>query len=76
MKKRIQIQSPFRAMQSPRRVCCCNMELIEGPTRPLIHQEARVWFIESGMARVRIQGQIHEIQAGYVVSVLPWHHTR
>lgn len=72
MKKRIQIQSPFRAMQSPRRVCCCNMELIEGPTRPLIHQEARVWFIESGMARVRIQGQIHEIQAGHVVSVLPW----
>lgn len=72
MKNRIQIQSQFRAMQSPRRVCCCNREIIEEPTRPLIHQEARVWYIEGGWASVRIQGQVFEIHGGNVVSVLPW----
>ena len=60
MKKRIQIQSPFRAMQSPKRVCCYNREIIESPTRPLIHQEARVWLIEGGKAAVRIQGRMFE----------------
>ncbi len=72
MKKRIQIQSPFRAMQSPKRVCCYNREIIESPTRPLIHQEARVWLIEGGKAAVRIQGRMFEICGGNIVSVLPW----
>ena len=57
MSKIIQMQEAFRSLQNLKQICSYNREMIDCPTRCLIHQEARIWLIESGRATVKIQEQ-------------------
>ena len=75
MSKIIQMQEAFRSLQNLKQICSYNREMIDCPTRCLIHQEARIWLIESGRATVKIQEQKFELSTGNVVSILPWQMT-
>ena len=68
----IQIQSSLRSRQDPSKFCSYNVEVIDKPTTPLIHQSARLWLIEKGVGKVKIQEREYELTAGMLVSILPW----
>ena len=68
----IEMQSPSRCAWDDRRVCGYNIDIIEAPTTPLIHQAARVWYIREGRGTVKLQEREYELGPGAVVSILPW----
>lgn len=68
----IQIQSSLRSRQDPGKFCSYNVEVIDRPTTPLIHKSARLWLIEKGTGKVKIQEREHNLTAGMLVSILPW----
>lgn len=72
MGKLIQIQTSLRSRQDPGKFCSYNLEVIDRPSTPLIHKSARLWLIEKGMAKVKIQEREYTLTAGTLVSILPW----
>lgn len=72
MAELIKLQSEWRSQISLNKLCTFNMEVINKPTEPLIHQEARFWLINKGEATARIHGRTVHLEAGSLVAVLPW----
>ncbi len=42
------------------------------PTKALLHKESRFLYIISGMAKIKIQGKVHEMKKGILITLLPW----
>lgn len=72
MPKIVSIQGNNCSNLDPHKLCSFDMETISKPTRPLIHQSARFWFIRGGRGTVRIQNEEHALAPGTVVAILPW----
>lgn len=72
MTELVKLQSEWRSNISLNRLCTFNMEVINKPTEPLIHQEARFWLINKGDATARIHGRTVHLKPGSLVAVLPW----
>ena len=54
------------------RLCSLDLEVIESPTMPLIHQSARFLFINRGKGTIKIQNIECELKENSLVSILPW----
>ena len=72
MAELVKLQSEWRSQITLNKLCTFNMEVINKPTEPLIHQEARFWLINKGEATARIHGKTVHLKAGSLVAVLPW----
>lgn len=68
----IEMQSQDRCAWDEKRVCGYDVDLIDGPTAPLIHRAARVWLIRHGRGVLRLQDREYPLRPGSVVSILPW----
>lgn len=72
MKDIINIQSQYRSEYDHRSICSFDVEVIEEPTKPLIHQMSRFLLINEGHGHLRLQGKEYVLEPGTVVSILPW----
>lgn len=69
------IQSQYRSNYDHSSLCSFDVEVIEAPTKPLIHQMSRFLLIKKGKGKIKVQGEAYELKAGSVVSILPWQTT-
>jgi len=68
----IGMQSQYRSDYNHSSICSFDVELIENPTKPLIHKMSRFLFVKKGNGRLRLQGRDYELAPGSIVSILPW----
>ena len=68
----IQMQSMARSRLDQSKLASFDQEVIEAPTRPLIHQEARFLLIRKGRGEMSIQSRLYKLEPGSLVAVLPW----
>ena len=68
----IQMQSMARSRLDQSKLASFDQEVIEAPTRPLIHQEARFLLIRKGRGEMSIQSRPYRLEPGSLVAVLPW----
>lgn len=71
-KKHITIQSLYCSPEDYAKVCSLKTEIIDKPTKPLLHQTSRFWFFTGGKGIVRLQDRDYPVQKGTIISVLPW----
>lgn len=72
MKEIIGMQSQNISDYDRRSICSFEVEMIEAPTKPLIHKMSRFLLIKEGHGMLRLQGKDYELKPGTVVSILPW----
>ena len=72
MSETIEIQSVARSALDQSRLCSFNHEVIDAPTAPLIHQEARFLFINRGSGTIQIQNRPYPVRPNTLIGILPW----
>lgn len=72
MKKTIEMQTVSRSRLDESRLCSFDLETVSEPTTPLIHQEARVLYIQQGRGQIALQGKSYPLEPGSLVAILPW----
>lgn len=68
----IQLQEMKRFNLCRSALCSVDNELIDAPTKPLLHRDARFLCVKSGSGVIRIQNTDYPVGAGDVVAILPW----
>ena len=72
MKDLAAMQSFERSRLDRSKLCSFDNEIIEAPTFPLIHQEARILYICEGHGVIRVQGRDIELRPNTLLAILPW----
>ena len=72
MKDLAAMQSFERSRLDRSKLCSFDNEVIEAPTAPLIHQEARFLYICEGHGTIRVQGRDVELRPNTLLRILPW----
>lgn len=72
MAKFVTTQSSYCSMQDENKICSFDIEVITGPTRPLLHSMSRFWLIDSGEGTLCLNNRSYRLKPGAVFSVLPW----
>lgn len=72
MAQLIQMQTPFRSNWDKSKLCSFDMEVIDAPTQPLIHQEARFLYVNKGEGVIVVQGKAYTLRPGTLLAILPW----
>lgn len=72
MKDLAAMQSFERSRLDRSKLCSFDNEIIEAPTFPLIHQEARILYICEGHGIIRVQGRDIELRPDTLLAILPW----
>lgn len=72
MKKIVPIQNIYCSNQDYCKICSIDLEVINSPTTPLIHQMSRFWLINEGTGILKLQDREYILQPGTLVSILPW----
>ncbi len=67
-----EIQEQACSSYDRRKMCTYDVEFIEEPSVPLIHQTARFWFIKKGKALINVNGRLYHGKAGSLFCILPW----
>lgn len=68
----VPMQSLYCSMQDENKICSFDIEVLTGPTTPLIHPMSRFWLVNSGKGKLMLNNRPYELKPGAVVCVLPW----
>lgn len=66
------MQSQYRSGYDRSSICSFDVEEIEAPTKPLIHQMSRFLLFKEGYGHIKLQGKKYELTPGTLISILPW----
>lgn len=72
MKPTIALQTSARSDLDRSCLCSIDQLVVDRPTAPLIHREARFLLVRSGSGTLRLQGQDYPLVAGSLAAILPW----
>lgn len=72
MAKIVPMQSLYCSMQDENKICSFDIEVLTGPTTPLIHPMSRFWLVNSGKGTLMLNNRPYDLKPGAVVCVLPW----
>ncbi len=67
-----EIQEQYCSSYNKRKLCSYDVEYIDSPTKPLIHQSSRFWFFLSGKATMVINGYQYPVKQNTFIAILPW----
>ena len=70
-----EIQDQYCSSYDKRKLCSYDIEFIDGPTKPLIHQTARFWYFLKGKGNLVVEGVDYPIKEDTLVGILPWEAT-
>ena len=66
------LQSYDRSKVERSRLLSLDLETLDGPTYPLLHQEARFLYVLRGSGVIELQGKPLELRPGALLGMLPW----
>lgn len=69
------VQSPLLSNKGLGFLCSFDIEVDEGPTKALLHQQARFLYIVEGKGVIQIQGQDFPLEKGMMVALMPWQYS-
>ncbi len=72
MNKLTTLQDGYISEVDRTKICSFDNEVIEEPTRPLIHQAARFLYFKKGYATMVIDGVKYKIIPNTLVAIIPW----
>lgn len=72
MKEMTTIQEQYASNYDRRKICSYDLEFIEEPTSPIIHQQSRYLFFLKGEGRITVDGVEYEIHPHTMIAILPW----
>ena len=72
MQQKVILQSYDRSKIDRSKFISLDLETLDSPTYPLLHQEARFLYVLSGQGEIELQGETHELRPGALLSMLPW----
>ena len=73
--KGIEIQNRANSYINEESMYSIDREIITSATKGLFHQSARFLLVKKGLAKIRIQNNIYEINDKTLVCILPWEYT-
>lgn len=53
-------------------VLAVDIQCLNAPTYPILHQNARFWYVFEGKGKFKIQGDTILVEPGTLIGVLPW----
>lgn len=66
------IQDQFCSSYDKRKLCSYDVEFVDAPTKPLLHQASRFLFITKGSGSIIIDGVEYTIKPNTFIAILPW----
>ena len=66
------LQDQFASNYDKRKLCSYDIEIIDRPTKPLIHQAARFLLFGQGKGVMNINEKAYDLDACTFVAILPW----
>ncbi|MBQ6654328.1 MAG: helix-turn-helix transcriptional regulator [Erysipelotrichaceae bacterium] len=66
------LQDQFCSDYDKAKLCSYDIEIIDGPTRPLIHQAGRFLLFRQGKGVMKINERAYDISPGSFAAILPW----
>ena len=72
MKEMTTIQEQYASNYDRRKICSYDIEFIEEPTSPLIHQQSRFLFFLKGEGRITVDGVEYDIHPHTMIAIMPW----
>lgn len=73
--KGIEIQNRANSYINEESMYSIDREIITSATKGLFHQSARFLLVKKGLAKIRIQNNVYEINDKTLVCILPWEYT-
>jgi hypothetical protein len=72
MNKLATIQEGYVSETDRSRICSFDNEVIDEPTKPLIHQAARLWYFKEGKGVIIVDGKEYRILPNTLIAIVPW----
>lgn len=72
MRDLVRLQSYDRSKVERSKLISLDLETLEAPTYPILHQEARFLYVLSGAGTIELQGRQYALQPGALLALLPW----
>lgn len=72
MDKLAVLQESYASETDRAKICSFDYEVIEEPTRALIHQAARFLYFKDGIGLISIDGKEYKILRNTVIAIVPW----
>ena len=69
------VQDQYCSAYDKRKLCGFDIEFIDRPTRPLLHQTSRFLYFQKGKGEITVDNVSYAIQPDTWVAVLPWETT-
>lgn len=69
------VQDQFCSSYDKRKLCSYDVEFVDQPTRPLLHQTSRFLYFEKGNGNIKIDGISYAIVPDTFIAILPWETT-
>ncbi|MBO4537658.1 MAG: AraC family transcriptional regulator, partial [Erysipelotrichaceae bacterium] len=66
------LQDQFCSSYDKTKLCSYDVEIIKGPTKPLIHQAARFLLFGKGKGVMKINEKSYDLNPGSFAAILPW----
>lgn len=66
------IQELYCSSYDQSKLCSLDVEFIDDPTKPLIHQTSRFLYFFKGSGTIQINGASYELKPNTMVAILPW----
>lgn len=71
----IAVQDQFCSNYDKRKLCSYDIEFVDCPTKPLLHQTSRFLFFEKGRGLIKVSSIDYEIKPNTFIAILPWQTT-
>lgn len=72
MQDTIEIQQPYGSKTDIYKIASFDYEIIEEKKRPILHQEARLLYINKGKGKIKINEKEYEVKENMLISIAPW----
>ena len=69
------IQDQFCSSYDKRKLCGFDIEFVDRPTRPLLHQTSRFLYFMKGSGNIKVDGNDYPIVPDTFIAILPWETT-
>lgn len=66
------IQDQFCSSYDKRKLCSFDIEFVDRPTKPLLHQTSRFLYFLKGKGNIKVDGIDYKIVPNTFIAILPW----